>query len=542
MHELRVGIAQINCLVGDFEGNYRKIIQSLQKGSRAGADLVCFPELAICGYPPEDLLHKQDFVNQNRQSLDKLIKESEKFPGTAVAVGFVDQQNGSLYNAAAFVQAGKLVSRYHKILLPNYGVFDEKRYFQPGKSWRLVNLKGINLGINICEDIWFDEGPTASQVAAGARLIVNLNASPFHTSKDGYKQELLAQRSRNQGVFLVYNNLVGGQDELVFDGGSFVFDPQGRTLLRCQRFSEDFRLCNLNFTEPEKAVPAPVKDLSTEAEVYEALKLGVRDYVDKNGFKKVLLGLSGGIDSALTAVIARDALGSGRVETVFMPSRYTSQESRRDAYQLAENLGIALKEIPIDQLFEGYLNELAPSFKGLPPGIAEENIQARIRGNILMAFSNKFGCLVLTTGNKSEMSVGYATLYGDMAGGFAVIKDVPKTMVYRLADFVNASSESEVIPAHIITRPPSAELRENQADSDSLPPYEELDPILELYVEHDLGMEEIIRRGYNRETVEKVIRLVDRAEYKRRQAPIGIKITPKAFGRDRRLPVTRWMG
>lgn len=579
-------MVQMNPTVGDVEGNVRKIAGWLREAKKAGADLVAFPELAICGYPPEDLLLKPKFLRENRQALQEIVRQGR---GVAVVVGCVGESTLSepragqpmvvpagrheITNAAAVIAGGRLITTYAKRYLPNYGVFDESRYFHPGRHIPVVVLGGVAIGVNICEDIWFPEGPTRAQAAAGAEIIVNINASPFHVAKSRLREQMLATRARENGVIVTYTNMVGGQDELVFDGNSLILDQAGEVVLRGRAFEEDLLVADLNVAAVARGrlaqgrkrwgsgragatverlvvsrslrarrrprlVPARTAPLDPLEEVYRALVLGVRDYVAKNGFRHVVIGLSGGIDSALTAAIAVDALGAANVLGLFMPSPYTSRESREDVAELAARLRIEVRTIPITETFESYLRLLAPSFKGCRPDSTEENIQARIRGNLLMAFSNKFGYLVLTTGNKSELSVGYATLYGDMAGGFAVIKDVPKTMVYELARLRNRRDRTEVIPERIFKRAPTAELKPGQKDEDTLPPYAVLDPILKAYVEEDRAPEEIVEMGFDRETVARVVAMVDRSEYKRRQAPIGIKITHRAFGKDRRMPIT----
>ena len=554
------------------------------RSQKATPDLVAFPELAITGYPPEDLLLKPQFVADNRRALNEVIRACRD---CVAVVGYVGQgpltglRQGAaavlpagrheLYNAAAVIAGRKLAMTYAKWYLPNYGVFDESRYFNPGCRLPLVTVKGTVVGVNICEDIWLPEGPTRGQANAGAEVIVNINASPFHVGKSRSREEMLATRARDNRVILTYTNTAGGQDELIFDGHSVVMDYTGEVIARAKGFEEDLLVVDLNVEAVARARAAegrkagvsrkgasPIDRIvlkggpttrrarlvpSTEMladpldEVYRALTLGVRDYVTKNGFKQVVIGLSGGIDSALTAVIAVDALGADNVLGVFMPSPYTSRESRKDTQELARRLGIELKTLPITPPFNSYLQTLKPAFAGTNVDTTEENLQARIRGNLLMALSNKFGHLVLTTGNKSEMSVGYATLYGDMAGGFAVIKDVPKTMVYELARRRNGVG-SEVIPKCILDRAPTAELRPHQKDEDSLPPYPVLDPILKAYVEDDRSVEEMVEMGFDRKTVLRVVGLVDRSEYKRRQAPVGIKITHRGLGKDRRMPIT----
>ena len=584
MRPFRMAMVQMNPTVGDLDGNVRRIIGWLREAKKATPDLVAFPELAITGYPPEDLLLKPQFVADNRRALNEVIRACRD---CVAVVGYVGQgpltglRQGAaavlpagrheLYNAAAVIADRKLAMTYAKWYLPNYGVFDESRYFNPGCRLPLVTVKGTVVGVNICEDIWLPEGPTRGQANAGAEVIVNINASPFHVGKSRSREEMLATRARDNRVILTYTNTAGGQDELIFDGHSVVMDYTGEVIARAKGFEEDLLVVDLNVEAVARARAAegrkaglsrkgasPIDRIvlkggpttrrarlvpSTEMladpldEVYRALTLGVRDYVTKNGFKQVVIGLSGGIDSALTAVIAVDALGADNVLGVFMPSPYTSRESRKDTQELARRLGIELKTLPITPPFKSYLQTLKPAFAGTNVDTTEENLQARIRGNLLMALSNKFGHLVLTTGNKSEMSVGYATLYGDMAGGFAVIKDVPKTMVYELARRRNGVG-SEVIPKCILDRAPTAELRPHQKDEDSLPPYPVLDPILKAYVEDDRSVEEMVEMGFDRKTVLRVVGLVDRSEYKRRQAPVGIKITHRGLGKDRRMPIT----
>jgi len=559
----RIAIAQINCTVGDLKGNSAKIIEYTKKAKNSGADIVTFPELSITGYPPEDLLLKPKFIEDNITTLKEVARTIKDI---VTVVGFVDCDNGKLYNGASVVYDGEIKGVYHKTLLPNYGVFDEKRYFSPGKNPVVFKFGELIFGVNICEDIWFDEGPTALQASAGATMILNINASPYHAGKMMVREEIVKHRASVNNVFIVYTNLIGGQDELVFDGQSIVCDNTGTIIARAAPFREDLliidipkdRLIQEKAPQARKAVKKkyemiiidenreyadkpPIKGQHREmldpvAEVYEALVLGLHDYVAKNGFDNVTIGLSGGIDSAIVATLAVDALGKDRVVGVFMPSRYTSKESEEDAQELAKNLGIEMRTVAIDEIYKAYMATLNPLFKDCNEDITEENIQARIRGNILMALSNKFGWLVLTTGNKSEMSVGYATLYGDMAGGFAVIKDVPKTLVYKLAAYRNSSKE--VIPKRILEKEPTAELKPDQKDSDTLPPYETLDPILKAYVEEDRHPEEIISSSLEKDVVDKVSRMVDGSEYKRRQSPPGIKITPKAFGKDRRMPIT----
>jgi NAD+ synthase (glutamine-hydrolysing) len=561
---LRVCMAQINTTVGDLQGNTRRIRDAIAAARDLGAHVVCFPELAVSGYPPEDLLLKPDFVRANLACLDEIAPDTR---GIVAVVGFADQAE-RLYNAAAVLADGDRVAVYRKHRLPNYGVFDEKRYFHPGDQAPVFLINGVPVGVTICEDVWTPGGPCQAEAAAGALVILNINGSPYHAGKWRERVEMLTARARDYGVAMCYTNLVGGQDELVFDGMSMVVDPTGAVLARGAQFEEDLICCDIDTDAlarrraarpvprpddgpaggPVYALPpvtpasaAPVaprlaEPLDPTEEIYRALVLGTRDYVRKNGFTDVVVGLSGGVDSSLVAAIACDALGSARVHTVWMPSRYSSADSRRYAREVAAALGTELIELGIDGAFAALLDTLRPVFAGRPADATEENLQARIRGTLLMALSNKFGWLVLTTGNKSELSVGYATLYGDMAGGFAVIKDVPKTMVYRLARWRNG--RGRVIPDGVLERAPTAELRPGQKDTDTLPPYDVLDPILKMYVEEDRPPEEIVAAGYPAEVVRRVVEMVDRNEYKRRQAPPGVKITPKAFGKDRRLPIT----
>ena len=589
MRTFRIAMVQMNPTVGDLDGNVRLVKAWLREAKRAKADLVVFPELAITGYPPEDLLLKPRFVADNRRALQEIVRHCRDL---AAVVGYVSQSDDiepkparspvvaagahELYNAAAFIADQKVLTTYCKWYLPNYGVFDESRYFHPGRRLPLIRLRGTLIGVNICEDIWLPDGPTGFQSAAGAEVIVNISASPFHLGKSRVREQLLATRAREHGVMLTYTNTVGGQDELVFDGNSVILDHHGEIIARGKAFEEDLIVADLNMEAVARgrrtgrkhllprriasivevhsaslpsgqkallrAAPRAVPDVTTVLdrleEVYNALTLGVRDYVRKNRFTRVVIGLSGGVDSALTAVLAVDALGAKNVWGLFMPSPYTSQDSHEDVAELGRRLGISVRTIPITSLFNTYRHALAETFAGHAPDTTEENLQARIRGNFLMAFSNKFGHLVLTTGNKSEMSVGYATLYGDMAGGFAVIKDVPKTMVYDLSRLRNLRGRIPVIPKRTLDRPPTAELKPNQKDEDLLPPYEILDPILQAYVEEDRSLEEIVEAGYDRATVARIMKLVDHSEYKRRQAPIGIKITHRALGKDRRMPIT----
>jgi NAD+ synthase (glutamine-hydrolysing) len=573
MRTLRIALAQINPTVGDFEGNVSKIIDYIEKARRDGADVVAFPELAITGYPPEDLLLKPRFIEDN---LDALKKVQRNVDDITAVVGFVDRKD-DIYNAAAIIYNKTLIDTYHKMYLPNYGVFDELRYFQAGTRCPIYRIGDACIGVNICEDIWYPEGPTRMQALAGAEVIININASPYRIDKGRFRENMLSVRAFDSMVIVAYLNTVGGQDELVFDGHSIILDQNGLVITRGKQFEEGLIVADLNLEAvtmrrlhaPRRRQEAirlekgaveeitiPVeKRLHTERElppltsmiykvlepleeIYRALVIGTSDYVRKNGFKGVVVGLSGGIDSALVASIAVDAIGKESVTGLFMPSPYTSKESREDVHALVGNLGIKLIEVPIDSIFQSYLDTLKKEFQGLPVNTAEENIQARIRGNILMAFSNKFGLLVLTTGNKSEMSVGYATLYGDMAGGFAVIKDVPKTIVYKLCRWKNDEEGKSIIPERVFRKEPSAELRPDQKDTDTLPPYPVLDPILEAYIEEDKSLEEILSLGCEVECAQEVVRMVDTSEYKRRQAPPGIKITQRAFGRDRRFPIT----
>ena len=567
MRRLRVALGQINPTVGDFDRNVRMIVDAIERARVLGCSLVAFPELAITGYPPEDLLFKPAFIEANLRALDEVTRASR---GLSVVVGFVDKRD-DIFNAAAVLHDGVRAGVYHKQYLPNYGVFDENRYFQAGTETQVFEAGDTTFAVNVCEDIWYPAGPTAAQALGGAELIVNINGSPYHAGKARFREQLVSTRAVDDLVCVAYVNMVGGQDELVFDGASLVVNEHGECVARGRMFEEDLVVADLDLDavfrarlrdsrrRKEKlvvreaatrvtvpALPTPdapplapreVAALEPVEEVFGALVLGTRDYVRKNGFKRVVIGLSGGIDSSLVAAVAVEALGRENVAGVGMPSAYSSPGTRRDAQRLAKQLGIEFLTIPITPLLNAYKRTLAKAFKGMKEDVTEENIQARIRGNLLMALSNKFGWLVLTTGNKSEYSVGYTTLYGDMAGGFAVIKDVPKMLVYDVARHVNTRAGRAVIPETVFTRAPSAELRPNQTDQDTLPPYAELDRILEGYVEEDQGVNDLIGRGFPADTVRRVLAMVDANEYKRRQAPIGVKITPRAFGRDWRPPI-----
>jgi NAD+ synthase (glutamine-hydrolysing) len=571
MSSLRIAMAQINTLVGDLEGNVRKLAAGLQRARDLGADLVLFPELAITGYPPEDLLLKPAFLEANMDATRSIAPLTQ---GLTAIVGFADVEE-DVYNAAAVFHDGHWAHTYRKHYLPNYGVFDEDRYFRRGHEIQVLQRGDLAIGVSICEDIWYPEGPPDVQaLKGGARLLVNISASPYHAGKGRSREQMLRTRAADNAAIVAFCNLVGGQDELVFDGGSLLINERGDVVARGAQFEEDFIVADIDTaavfrwrlhdprrrkttpgTLPVVKLPLVDRDPKDELrkldshlmaplprldEIYGALVLGTRDYVRKNGFEKVVIGLSGGVDSSLVACIAADALGPENVTGVLMPSRYTADMSNEDAAILSGNLGIQSQVIPIEHVFESYLSALAEPFAEVEQDVTEENLQARIRGNYLMALSNKFGWMVLTTGNKSEMSVGYATLYGDMAGGYAVIKDVLKELVYDLCAWRNARGASPVIPERVLTRAPSAELRPDQKDSDSLPPYEVLDPILRAYVEEDQSLEEIVARlGVDEAVVARIVRMVDRAEYKRRQAPPGVRITVRAFGKDRRLPMTQ---
>jgi len=572
MTKLRIALAQINATVGDLAGNAELIRAAGLRARDAGADIVCFPELAVTGYPPEDLLLRRRFVDDNLAVARQVAAETA---GIVSVYGFVDADD-DIYNAAAIAAGGRILDVYHKHYLPNYGVFDEERYFRAGRRAPVYEVAGALVGVNICEDIWYPEGPSLAQSFSGAEVLININGSPYHAGKRAFREKMLATRASDNMAIVCYVNLVGGQDELVFDGGSMVFNEKAELIGRAPQFREDLLVIDLDvgavrqsrlhdtrrrkerldflsrerperipISAPERAERPPLQqgcpalELDPVAEVYEALVLGTKDYLRKNGFRTAIVGLSGGIDSSLTACIAVDAIGSASVTGVSMPSRYSSAGSRDDAAELARRLGIRVVTIPIEPMFASYLKAFAELFAGTEQGLAEENLQARIRGTILMALSNKFDWanIVLTTGNKSEMATGYSTLYGDMAGGFAVIKDVPKTLVYQLSAYRNERKD-QPIPQEVIDKPPSAELRPDQKDQDSLPPYEVLDPILKAYVEDDRAADEIIEMGFPPETVLRALDLVNRSEYKRRQAPPGVKITPRAFGRDRRLPIS----
>jgi NAD+ synthase (glutamine-hydrolysing) len=533
----RIALGQVNLTVGDLAGNVTRMAEAATRATQAGADVVAFPELAVSGYPPEDLVHRGEFVRENLEALDALARKTAA--SCPVVAGFIDRSDAGVHNAAALLRNGTVEARYHKMQLPNFGVFDEQRYFVPGTSGVRVDVDGLTTGLSVCEDAWHDGQPFASY--AGLPLILNINGSPYHRGKTAERAEILAARARQTGAWIAYVNAVGGQDELVFDGGSMVVGADGTVRARATTFSEDLLIVDLHgdtaFAEPRP--PWPTDDAD---EVWRALVLGLGDYVRKNGFREAVLGLSGGIDSALVATLAADALGADAVHVLAMPSPYSSPESIEDAVDCAQRLGVRLDTVEITSMLDAYRHALAELFAGKPEDVTEENLQARIRGNVLMAISNKFGPIVLATGNKSEYAVGYSTLYGDMAGGFAPIKDVPKTLVYELARWRNAKAEAKgetpPIPDRIITKPPSAELRPGQKDTDSLPPYDALDPVIEAYVEDDLGIDDMVGAGIDRALAERVVHMIDRNEYKRRQAAPGVKITPKAFGRDRRMPIT----
>jgi NAD+ synthase (glutamine-hydrolysing) len=532
---VRIALGQIDPSVGDLEGNVELMTAWASRATEAGADVVVFPELAITGYPPEDLVLRPAFVDDNLSALEHLAKRTAG--GCSIVTGFVDRTDRGLHNAAALVANGEIVARYHKVKLPNYGVFDEQRTFVPGTAECAVRLAGSELGLSVCEDAWAPGPPFDAYAARKTPIVLNINGSPYHRGKAGERIEIARDRALETGAWIVYVNTIGGQDELIFDGGSMVVAPDGTLRHRAAMFEEDLLIVDI---EGDRSIAEDRPDWPDEPEdIYRALELGLGDYVRKNGFEEVVLGLSGGIDSAFVAVLAADALGAGSVRALTMPSRYSSLESAEDATEVARRLRIRLDEVAIDDVFSAYLDALREPFHGTEAGLAEENIQARIRGNLLMAFSNRFGSVVLATGNKSEYAVGYATLYGDMAGGFAPIKDVPKTLVYELVRWRNAQGPGEgPIPHRVVAKAPSAELRPDQKDTDSLPPYDQLDPIIDAYVVEDRSPEEIAPSGVDPDLVERVVQLIDRAEYKRRQAAPGIKITPKAFGRDRRMPIT----
>ncbi len=572
VRKFRLALAQINTTVGDIPGNTARIIEYMDRARDAGADLVAFPELAVTGYPPEDLLFKTSFLEANEAAMKEVVAASQ---GIAVVVGYVET-GPDIANAAAVGHDGRLIDTYRKMYLPNYGVLDEDRYFRRGETCPVYIINGTGVGVSVCEDIWYPVGPIAVQREAGAEVIVNINGSPFHAGKQAYREKMIATRAADNELIVAYLNLVGGQDELIFDGSSLVCDPSGEAIARGPAFEEALVMVDLDVESvfrsrlrdprPRKENPTILREIGEPKklfvsgfepsgrlplahgefpevpgyveEVYRALVMGTQDYVRKTGFSRAVIGLSGGIDSALTATVAVDALGAENVVGVGMPSRHSSEGSVSDSRELADNLGIDFWVVPIEPAHAAFEEMLESRFRGTEPNVAEENVQARIRGNVIMTISNKFGWIVLTTGNKSEMAMGYATLYGDMAGGFAVLKDVPKILVYQLSQWRNEHGDpGNVIPASIIEKPPSAELKPDQTDQDTLPPYEELDPIIKAYVEEDYSLREMEEMGYDPAVVRQVISFVDRNEYKRRQAPPGVKITPRAFGKDRRLPI-----
>lgn len=566
MEPIRFAMAQVNPTVGDLQGNKEKIIKFISDARSLGCDIVILPELALTGYPPEDLLLKPQFADDAAKALNEIVHKTDNI---IVIVGCLDKGKDGIYNSAALIRDKELIHIYHKIMLPNYGVFDEKRYFKAGDESFVFKFEGLKIGLNICEDIWEGDGPASFEAMdMGAQVIINISASPYHSGKLQSRENMLIKRAQDTASIILYDNLVGGQDELVFDGGSMIIGWKGSILARGKQFEEDVVLFDLNVEEylkyrkvPKKKnggdyrskevslkrcevkirppfPPRRTEKLGSIEEIYKALVTSTRDYVLKNGFKRAVLGVSGGIDSALVACIAADALGKDNVTAVTMPSMYTKEETRLDAVAVAKNLGIKVLTMPISVLYQSYMRILKKEFKDAKPNSAEENLQARIRGNMLMALSNKFDWMVLATGNKSEMSTGYCTLYGDMAGGFAVLKDVPKTVVYQLAEYRNAVARKEIVPVTTIKRAPTAELKPNQKDQDSLPPYHVLDAILKLYVEEDKSAGEIVAQRFDSKVVKKVISMVDKNEYKRRQSPPGVKITPKAFGKDRRIPIT----
>jgi len=560
---IRIALAQVNFKVGDIAGNSKKILKWADKAKKAQADLVAFPELAISGYPPEDLLFKKHFLVDCADALSAL---ASRIKGITAVIG-VPYASRDVFNAAAVVSDGRIVMTCNKVHLPNYGVFDEKRYFKPARKVCVLNLNGTRIGVSVCEDIWSEDVPAVQAWEGRASILLNISSSPYHVGKGKARAGLLGQRALSNNAYVAYVNLVGGQDELVFDGQSMFIDPTGKVMAQARQFAEDMLVADIEeipgrekskvgwerrghglrvataehatrTRERRKKVSLRLEtSLQVLPEIYSALVLGTKDYVRKNGFKKVVIGLSGGIDSTLVAAVAVDAIGAANVIGVSMPSRYSSDHSITDAKALAKNLKMKLHTIKIEPIFKSYLKMLAPAFKGTRPGVTEENIQARIRGNLLMAFANKHNWLMLATGNKSELAVGYCTLYGDLAGGLAVLKDVPKTLVYHLARYRN-SRRKKVFPESVFTKPPSAELRANQKDEDALPPYEVLDPVLGMYVEEDMSIDRIAKEGFKKPLVVQVANLVDSAEYKRRQGPPGIKITPRAFGKDRRMPIT----
>jgi len=528
---IKIALAQINPCVGDIEYNTKKIISNIKKAKDSKVDIVIFPELSLTGYPPEDLLLKSHFIDQNLRHLKIIEKESK---GIIVLLGFVDKFKEKIYNSCAFLKDGKLQDVYHKIYLPNYGVFDEKRYFAPGGFLSFYKFGEYKFCVSICEDVW-KEGFIRSLSGKKLDFVVNISASPFNLGKISAREKIVSDLAKKTNAFVFYTDLIGGQDELVFDGTSMVVSPSGKMISAAKRFEEDFLVFELDH---KKSYPAKQILERPEEEAYCALKLGLHDYVKKNGFKKVIIGVSGGIDSAVVVSLAASSLGKENVCGLIMPSCYTSKGTFADAKIICENLGIDYKVINIDGILDTYLKILLPLFKRKDGTKTEENLQARIRGNLLMAYSNEFGYLVLNTGNKSEVSCGYCTLYGDMVGGFGLLKDVPKTLVYKIAHYINKSYRKAIIPVSTIRRAPSAELRPNQKDTDSLPPYSVLDPIIKMYVEEDFSLEKLSKKGFNRKLIRKVIGMIDSSEYKRRQGPIGIKITPRAFGRDRRMPIT----
>jgi len=557
---LRLALAQINPTVGDLGHNSDLIIHHIEKAEQEEIDIIAFPELAVTGYPPEDLLLKHDFIKNSMDAAEKIARSTGEI--TAI-FGFAERVEDKIYNSAAIASKHEIVDSYQKIHLPNYGVFDEKRYFAEGSDFPVYDLGQVRFGVNVCEDIWFSPGPSDIQSENGASLIININGSPFSLGKRSQREEILIERAKSNGIFIAYINMVGGQDELVFDGGSLIVGPTGNILMRANQFEENTYIYEIDLptykprTIPESineikqvTLPGTIREspsivssptfniIDQKEEIYRALVLGTRDYVRKCGFTKVLIALSGGIDSSLVAAIAVEALGSENVRGISLPSKFSSMGSKVDAKQLADNLEIRIDTIQIEEILQSMEKGLSDQFQGTEWGVAEENLQSRIRGNIMMALSNKFGFLVLTTGNKSEMAVGYATIYGDMAGGFSVIKDLPKGIVYEICHYINMKHGYDLIPDSVLTKPPSAELRPNQKDSDTLPDYAILDAILEKYIEEDLGIDEILNIGFDPGTVAEILKLVDINEYKRRQSAPGIKITSRNFGRDRRMPIS----